>query len=185
MQQFENQQGLIFSADQLFSVECFDDVIEAYLGASADVMSKLTVLLEQDPDMPMAHCFKAYLMKLGSDPRLLGAMDDAIERLKVMRPTLNDRETRHLAALAYWSDNQSKDTIRIIEELLTLYPHDILALRINHHLHFYSGDAPRSIELCPIGSKTEGSLTTFLVCKHSVWKKVATINRLKLAAGKL
>lgn len=142
MQQFENQQGLIFSADQLFSVECFDDVIEAYLGASADVMSKLTVLLEQDPDMPMAHCFKAYLMKLGSDPRLLGAMEDAIERLKVMRPTLNDRETRHLAALAYWSDNQSKDTIRIIEELLTLYPHDILALRINHHLHFYSGDAP-------------------------------------------
>ncbi|MDG1206874.1 MAG: tetratricopeptide repeat protein [Pseudomonadales bacterium] len=141
MQQIENQQGLAFSADQISSVERFDDLIEAYLGSKADVMSKLTLILEQDQDMPMAHCFKAYLMKLGSDPRLLPGMDNAIEQLELMRPILNDREARHLTALTSWSDNQLKDTIRVLEELLTIYPHDVLALRINHHLHFYSGDA--------------------------------------------
>ena len=99
MQQIENQQGLAFSADQISSVERFDELIEAYLGSKADVMSKLTLILEQDQDMPMAHCFKAYLMKLGSDPRLLPGMDNAIEQLELMRPILNDREARHLTAL--------------------------------------------------------------------------------------
>lgn len=141
MQQFENQQGLVFSADQPSSLELFDDMMDSYLGATADVMTKLTHLLDQDQDMPMAHCFKAYLMKLGSDPKLLDGMDAAVQHLGTIRSSLNDREQRHLSALTYWSADQSKDTVRVIEELLSVYPHDVLALRIGHHLHFYSGDA--------------------------------------------
>ena len=121
------------------SVIAFDNILHLYLSSKSTVMAELDKLLVMDPEMPMAHLFRAYLLKLASDPRLRqvsGACLKAAQQLP-----MNAREQLHSAALATWFDGDSTKTLGILEQLLEQYPQDILALKIAHHLHFYSGDA--------------------------------------------
>lgn len=146
MNQFDNQQGLFYSASNADSIELFEQAINAYLTSKDDVMVKLKRLQKNDPTMPMARCFKAYLMKLASDPKLLPVMDQELAWLQSARGSLNEREKLHLLALNSWANNYTNQTIVLFEQILERYPRDILALRLNHHLHFYSGKASNMLQ---------------------------------------
>jgi tetratricopeptide (TPR) repeat protein len=53
---------------------------------------------------------------------------------------MNVREKMHQSALTSWVGNQYKEAAETLEQLLTHYPRDILALRLAHYLHFYAGE---------------------------------------------
>jgi hypothetical protein len=55
MRQFDNQQGLLYTASGVASIELFAQAIDAYLSSKAEVIVKLRRLLDSDPEMPMAH----------------------------------------------------------------------------------------------------------------------------------
>ena len=61
--------GLDYTTDNPDCVQLFCEALENYLTSSAQVMPGLEQLLEQDPAMPMALLFRAYLLKFAADPR--------------------------------------------------------------------------------------------------------------------
>jgi len=68
VRQYTDELGVAYSAGLADSIESFNRMMDAYLASRNTVMPMLEALLEQDPEMPMALCFRGYLLKLAADP---------------------------------------------------------------------------------------------------------------------
>ena len=102
--------GLEYTTDNPDCVQLFCEALEHYLASSVQVMPTLEKLFEQDPAMPMALLFRAYLLKLAADPRFRGPINKCFETVAA-RPDLNDREQRHLKALSLWQADQMAEKL--------------------------------------------------------------------------
>ncbi|MEM7364582.1 MAG: tetratricopeptide repeat protein [Pseudomonadota bacterium] len=127
-----------FTCEDSSHLVAFDDVMLSYLSSKVDTMAKLKALTTTS-DMPMAHCLTGYMMKMASDPRSNSAVDSSLKTLDEL--TLNQREAQHRDVLSLWAQEKDTDALAKLEALLDDYPQDMLALRIAHHLHFYTGDS--------------------------------------------
>lgn len=137
--------GLDYTTDNPDCVQLFCEALENYLASSAQVMPSLEQLFEQDPAMPMALLFRAYLLKFAADPRFRAAINQCFDTVSA-RPDLNDREQRHLKALSLWQADQMTDAVAVFDGIVLDYPKDMLALRIAHHLHFYGSGGRQMME---------------------------------------
>ncbi len=140
-----NEWGLAFTAAGPAGVQGYEDAVTSYLAAHTDTMARLEGILEQDPDMPMAVCFQGYLLKLAAHPKFARAIEGVIERLQslVDKGHCNARERAHATALQLWCEGRDEAAVAELEALLERDPLDMLALRIAHYLHFYSGRGER------------------------------------------
>jgi tetratricopeptide (TPR) repeat protein len=141
MNQYSDLLGNTYTASDDSSVSAMSAIIEAYLGSKSSVMPQLDDLLAADPNMPMAQCLRTYLLKLAADPRFAIPVERGLAGLNAIAASLNPREQLHLQALNHWVNNQLHATVATLEQLLTSYPRDMLALRLAHYLHFYAGGA--------------------------------------------
>lgn len=141
MQVFQDPLGVPVSASSVDSALAFHQVIEGYLASRKAVMPNLELLIESDPEMPLARCFRAYLLKLAADSRFQPAAEALSARLSSEAGHLTPREQAHVRALESWLANDLDTTTRILEDVLVDHPRDMLALRIAHYLHFYAGGA--------------------------------------------
>lgn len=132
--------GLEYTTNCEQAPALFTEVLENYLGSSAQTMPCLDHLLAVDPEMPMALIFRAYLLKSASDPRFRTPIKKCFDAV-AGRADLNERERRHRLALEYWQQDQLIDTVSVLDDIVKTYPRDMLALRIAHHLHFYGAGA--------------------------------------------
>jgi tetratricopeptide (TPR) repeat protein len=137
--------GLDYTTDNPDCVQLFCEALENYLASSVQVMPSLEQLFEQDPAMPMALLFRAYLLKFAADPRFRAAINQCFDTVSA-RPDLNDREQRHLKALSLWQADQMTDAVAVFDGIVLDYPKDMLALRIAHHLHFYGSGGRQMME---------------------------------------
>ena len=135
--QVSDQRGLSYSAEDPAAVEAFDAVMLGYLNYAADTMDRLSALV-RDHDLPMAQCFRACLLKMGSDPRFRPMLTDIVAALE--GADLNAREHLHLAALQRWIAEDMAGACAIYEQILASHPHDVLAAKCAHNMHFYAGD---------------------------------------------
>lgn len=145
MKQFQNQDGLSFTATSEESAKAFTDFTSSYMGFRATTGSILNTLIAADPDMPMAHCAKGYLARLfgsSNQSAKAKAISDALPD-RMAHIGANDRERAHAAALAAWCSGDMDKTTEIWEGIVLDHPHDALALRLAHFTHFYSGDPRR------------------------------------------
>ncbi|MFT7244145.1 MAG: hypothetical protein ACI82A_001495 [Candidatus Azotimanducaceae bacterium] len=134
---------ILYTTSHQSSGADFEHILSLYLTSKKTVMPALDKLLVRDPEMPMAHLMRSYLLKLSSDPRF---SDSARASLKTAQKLpMNQRERLHGATLVSWFDGDTIKTTALLEQLLVNFPLDILALRVAHHLHFYSGNAE---EMC-------------------------------------
>ena len=134
-----NQSVLNYTTGMLSSTDAMNAILMLYLNSKNTLMPNLESLIEQDPEMPMAHLFRGYLLKMASDPRFSGAAKQSLRTAN--RLPQNAREQMHSAALGAWFDGNTVKAVAHLEQLLLQFPTDILVLKIAHHLHFYSGDA--------------------------------------------
>lgn len=132
-------QDVVYSCGSEQSANHFTDILDLYLASSNQTMPQLDNLLEQDPDMTMAHLFRAYLLKLASDPRFIQPANASLTKAATL-PT-NPREAMHIQAAKVWFAGNTVQANNIFEDILDEYPTDVLAAKLAHHLHFYSGDA--------------------------------------------
>ena len=137
--------GLDYTTDNPTSVQLFTEALEDYLASSAHVMPCLEGLLENDPNMPMALLFRAYLLKLAADPRFRAAIQQCFDSVSA-RSDLNDREQRYLKALSLWQADQMEDSAAVFDDIVLNYPKDMLALRMAHYLHFYGNGGRQMME---------------------------------------
>lgn len=137
--------GLDYTTDNPASLKLFTEALGNYLASSVQVMPCLERLFEQDPTMPMALLFRAYLLKLAADPRFRAAIQQCFDAVSA-RPDLNDREQRYLKALSLWQADQMTDAVAVFDHIALDYPKDMLALRMAHYLHFYGGGGRQMME---------------------------------------
>ncbi|MDA0789231.1 MAG: tetratricopeptide repeat protein [Proteobacteria bacterium] len=141
MQQ-QDGRGLDYTVEAASQVAAFDHVMARYLASKSDTMACLERLIESG-SMPMALCLRGYLLKMASDPRLRQPIVQIISQLEDQRHQgdLNERERAHLEVLTLWSERRDREALARVEAIVDQYPHDMLALKVAHHLHFYSGDS--------------------------------------------
>jgi tetratricopeptide (TPR) repeat protein len=136
-----NSFGLAFTAASDASLAVYECAVTSYLAARTDTMALVDDLLAQDPDMVMAVCLRGYLLRLAAHPQFLPAIDASIEHAQHLVDTgcATPREQKHVAALTLWRRDHTQAALDCLEEVLSAYPLDMLALRIAHYLHFYNG----------------------------------------------
>lgn len=140
----QDQLGLDYTASDEQSINQIDIFTDMYLASNKGAMACLEKLIEHDPEVPMAHCLRGYMLKMAGDPKFSAPIKAALKSLGQLKDAMNPREKMHQRALQSWVGNQYTEATKILEQLLEQHPRDILALRLVHYLHFYSGD---SIEL--------------------------------------
>ena len=127
------------------AVAAYDELVAAYLGFRRDAGDRLKAALAVDERMVMAHVLKGYFYLLFCDPRLDKRVARAVDAARNAADAVaaEERERRHIAALQAWAARDLARATSLWEEILLQWPRDIIALRLAHFTHFYSGDARR------------------------------------------
>ena len=139
---FHDRRGLALTAPDQAATALYDETVEAYLCTSRDVAPLLERLGNECPDMIMAHCLRGYIMLLPSRMHLLPEAMACLARARTLQDVATGRERQHVDALAAWCDGDLDRCLAVFEDLLLDHPHDILAYRLAHYLHFFIGDLP-------------------------------------------
>ncbi len=137
---FKDVRGLEFTASSQEAVDAFDATIDEFLASGRDAAALLKHVNEADPEMVMGQCVRGYFMRLPQQAHLIQGSNEAFATAKALSAKANPREKLHVAALESWVAGDLRKTAAIWEQILVDYPHDILALRIAHTIHFYMGD---------------------------------------------
>ncbi|MDG2277522.1 MAG: hypothetical protein P8L31_06135, partial [Pseudomonadales bacterium] len=89
---------LSYTAIQTDNITRFNEVLGAYLGARADVGERLTSLLAEEPQMPMAVCLQGYLLKLAAHPKFAATLQTFVAQAQIISASdqCNDRERQHI-----------------------------------------------------------------------------------------
>ncbi|PPR62093.1 MAG: hypothetical protein CFH10_00935 [Alphaproteobacteria bacterium MarineAlpha4_Bin2] len=132
--------GLEMTASSQEAVDAFDATINEFLASGRDAAALLKHVNEADPEMVMGQCVRGYFMRLPQQAHLIKGSNDAFAKAKSLSANANRREQLHVAALGSWVAGDLRNAAAIWEQILVDYPHDILALRIAHTIHFYLGD---------------------------------------------
>jgi tetratricopeptide (TPR) repeat protein len=138
-----DKRGLPITAASQAAVDAFDASVDEFLASGRDAALLLKRIADVDPDMIMGQCLRGYFMRLPSLARLTAQSHDALAKAEALAPAGTDREQKHVKALAAWCAGDLRGTTAIWESILVDHPHDMLALRLAHFLHFFLGDLPQ------------------------------------------
>ncbi|MCA0213414.1 MAG: tetratricopeptide repeat protein [Proteobacteria bacterium] len=141
MPQVRNRHGLQFTAAGDVASAAFDGAVMNYLSFSKDTGASLKALLAADPDMPMAQCLRGYFFMLMGVGALVGKARQDAQRLLAIEAQLNPRERLHARALDAWTNHSLGRATALWQQIATLHPRDVLAIKMAHFGHFYVGDS--------------------------------------------
>ena len=137
---YYDKRGLAFTASNQDAVDAFDASVDEFLASGRDAARLLKRIGEVDPDMIMGQVLRGYFYRLPALPQLAAMSGEALATAEKLAPNATDRERKHVAALAAWCRGDIRGMNAIWETILVDHPHDILALRIAHTMHFFLGD---------------------------------------------
>ena len=135
-----DKRGLELTTENEIAVDAFDATIEAFLTSGRDTAPLLASLDETDPTMLMGVCLRGYLMRMASLVDLDAKSHVALAQALKLCPGATSREKMHVDALAAWCEGDLVKAGRVWETILIEHPHDILAMRLAHNIHFFLGD---------------------------------------------
>ncbi|MDP7641767.1 MAG: tetratricopeptide repeat protein [Alphaproteobacteria bacterium] len=133
--------GLAMTAASPEAARRYDEVLRAYLGFRRDTGHHLKQALAADDGLFMGHCIKGYFFKLMALPALEQKALQCAATAREFAKVVSARECEHLAALEAWCDGDMVGCTTRWEGILIDHPRDVLALRLAHFCHFYSGDS--------------------------------------------
>ncbi len=142
MTTYTDSHGMAYTAASAASVVRFEAMLLAFIGFRRDMMKQVAVMLDADPEMPMANCAKGYFMKMSGASEITPIADTQFALVDAMAATgrMNPREKMHHRALGQWCAGDMDGATETWERILLEYPLDAMALRLAHFTHFYSGD---------------------------------------------
>jgi hypothetical protein len=121
------------------TIGLYDRAIDRLIRFHPDVVDLSGELLGDGDPVPMASALYAYLNLMSTDADDLAAARSAWQQLN--DTPANDRERAHTAAIGAWLDGEWHGASAQLDELLTQWPTDVLALMLGHQLDFFLGDA--------------------------------------------
>jgi tetratricopeptide (TPR) repeat protein len=120
------------------TVARYDRAVDRLVRFHPDVVDLATELVEDEAPAPMAEALIAYLHLMSTDPADLVTARQAHQALAVAG---NEREQAHAAAIGAWIEGDWGGAARSLDDLLLIWPTDLLALMFGHQLDFFVGDA--------------------------------------------
>lgn len=120
------------------SIALYDRAIDRFLRFHPEIIQLAGQLATEEP-APMALALMAYLNLMSTDADDLPSARDAWQALSQLGA--NEREHAHGAAIAAWLGGDWHGAAAQLDQLLCLWPTDLLALMIGHQLDFFLGDA--------------------------------------------
>jgi tetratricopeptide (TPR) repeat protein len=121
------------------AIELYDRAIDRFVRFHPEVIELAGELTATGNPAPMAYALMAYLHLMSTDADDLGAARIAWEKLSHMEA--NEREQAHAAAIGDWLHGNWNGAASRLDQLLSRWPTDLLALMLGHQLDFFLGDA--------------------------------------------
>jgi hypothetical protein len=136
------------------TIGLYDHALDRLVRYHPDIVDLAGELTDGDAGAgaPMAWALMAYLHLMSTDADDLPGARAAWEALS--RAESNDREQAHAAAIGAWLDGGWHEAASLLDDLLSVWPTDLLALMLGHQLDFFLGDA-RNLRDRPIRSLRE------------------------------
>jgi tetratricopeptide (TPR) repeat protein len=132
--------GVPTSCGDPAQIGILDRCHELSLGFVGDPVGEIDRVLAEHPDFVMGHCFKAGMLTQAMETRIYDIMVESVAAAEALTAKANDREKGHIAALRAWIDGDFFGAVQRWEEVLVLYPFDLLALQLVHLTHVLLGD---------------------------------------------
>lgn len=95
--------------------------------------------LNEAPDMVMGYVLRAYLHLLGTEPA--GIPVAAAAHAAAAKLPANERESRHLRAVALMTEGRWRAAARVLEDIAIDHPLDVLALQVGQQADYLTGDS--------------------------------------------
>jgi tetratricopeptide (TPR) repeat protein len=121
------------------TIELYDRALDRLVRFHPEVVELADQLTADNETAPMASALVAYLNLMSTDIDDVAAARSAWETLS--QSETNDREQAHAAAIGAWVHGNWNEASSRLDELLRLWPTDLLALMLGHQLDFFLGDA--------------------------------------------
>jgi tetratricopeptide (TPR) repeat protein len=121
------------------TIETYDRAIDRFLRFHPDVVDLAGELTAGDDSAPMALALMAYLHLMSTDADDLATARAMLQALSQV--DANDRERAHADAISAWLGGDWHGAAARLDELLCIWPTDLLALMMGHQLDFFLGDA--------------------------------------------
>jgi len=132
MPQFKDVRGISWTAASEAVAQDVFSAIDHFLTYRADTMDRLDAILEADTECPAGWILKGFLFlgarSLSQRPKALDAHSRAVS---VLQPS-NAREFLLADALKAWAEGDLRRAQLIFDGIVNEYPHDLLALRLQH-----------------------------------------------------
>jgi tetratricopeptide (TPR) repeat protein len=134
-----DQHGLAISTTTDEGARAFDTAISAFLKYRVDLPHKVKALTQADPDFAFGHCLSGALAMLSYKQANVAAAAKALEAARAAEHHANPRERAHIKALDLWVGGRMDRALDVWDQIIAEYPTDILAFRLAHFGHFWSG----------------------------------------------
>ncbi len=118
--------GQAASAPRLFAA------MHGYFTFRADTMDRLDGLLQDDPELLAGWVLRGYLLLFSRAGADLPAAAEAYARAEALSRAATPAERLHVGALKAWLDADAMGAQRGWDAILTIMPHDLLAIRVQH-----------------------------------------------------
>lgn len=105
----------------------------------------VTKLVKEDPEFVLGQAFalELNLMGLTDSPKVNPVLRSQLEAFNKLvdskKAELNKQEIYHAEVVNLLADTKLKPAVRVLEELVTLYPEDVSTLKLIQDLNFYLG----------------------------------------------
>jgi tetratricopeptide (TPR) repeat protein len=121
------------------AIELYDRAIDRLIRFHPDVVDLAGQLTEGKDPAPMASALVSYLHLMSTDADDLSTARTSWERMS--GGEMNHREQAHAAAIEAWLGGDWHGAAARLDDLLSQWPTDLLALLLGHQLDFFLGDA--------------------------------------------
>jgi tetratricopeptide (TPR) repeat protein len=111
---------------------------QSYVG---DPVATIDEALTASPAFVAGHALKALALFTLTERKFLGHVAAALEGARKHSTRANDRERGLIHAIELLLEGRWHDACRTLDQVLTAYPRDALALQAGHLMDFYRGDA--------------------------------------------
>jgi tetratricopeptide (TPR) repeat protein len=135
----KDHRGAAMTGADTRSLELYETAVCQFNCYVGDPVATADSAIAQSPDFAMAIALKAYLLLIAMERPMVAPGAELLAQLRGLK--LNERERRHVAALACLADGALQRASERLDDILIHDPHDILALQIGHLIDFYRGDS--------------------------------------------
>lgn len=136
-----DSRGLAVTVKDDAALAAHEALTDAYLGFRVETGDCLRTAMKADAEAPLVQTMAGYIFHLMAlKPLTERAAAASAKATKLANDIGLERERLHAEALAAWTAGDLRGAVDRLEDVLLRWPHDILALKLAHYLHFYLGD---------------------------------------------